>query len=72
MNAQDVSLFPETTLPAARQYRHCGLLHHIDDDTAAEQFRSLAARIAMKHQIVDLKRSFRDSYPAGLDQNQAA
>ena len=72
MNAQDVSLFPEITLPAARRYRHCGLLRHIDDDNDVEQFRSLAARNALKHQIVDLKRSFHGSYSAGLDQNQAA
>lgn len=72
MNAQDVSLFPDVTLPAAREYRHCGLLRHIDDDAGAEQFRSLAARNAMKHQVVDLKRSFHNSIACGLNQNQAA
>jgi len=72
VNARDVSLFPEITLPTARQYRHCGLLRYVSDDTDAKQFRSLAARNAMKHQIVDLKRSFGGAVSSSLNQNQAA
>jgi len=63
----DNSVFPQSELPTARQYRHCGLLRHVGDDIEFGQYRSIPARTAHRHQIIDLKSSFADRYAATLD-----
>ena len=63
----DNSLFPQTELPVARQYRHCGLLRHIGDDPDTGQYQSIPARTGLQHLIVDLKQSFGDGSTATVD-----
>ena len=63
----DSSLFPQTELPATRQYRHCGLLRHSGDDFETGQDRSIGARSFSQQLVVDLKHSFACGPSANFD-----